>query len=147
MNAPAKTRRALVEHVHMRADVNAALQLLGRTLICAICDRRIGYVKVEDEAELVTLARLSREAHAKECRARQTEGAWHHDGAGLRCVWRPSSPGVNSIAARVIKRGVAWRYEVSVGYDRNCITGYCDTERKAQDMAEKKMRSVVAWGK
>lgn len=146
MNAPAKTQRGLVEHVHMRADRTADLQLLGRELSCAICNRKIGYVGVEDEADLVALANLSRDAHVKECRARVT-GEWHVEGEGLRCVWRQADGLRGKLSARVVKRGVAYRYEVSVGQDVKCITGYCDTQRQAQEAAVKKMRSVIAWGK
>lgn len=146
MNAPAKTKRGLVEHVHMRADRASDLRLLGRELSCAICGRKIGYVGVEDEADLIPLATLSRDAHVKSCRMR-VEGEWHVEGDGLRCVWRQADGLRGKISARVVKRGVAFRYEISVGKDRNCINGYCDTQRQAQDKAERKMRAVVAWGK
>lgn len=143
-----KTKRPLVEGVHVRARRDSRLRVLEYVVQCRQCEQRIGRVAVENEAMLESLANLSKASHIRNC-ASKVSGDWYADMGGMHCVWRASEPGSDKgkISARVMKRGVAWRYEINVGQERNCITGYAESEKKAMHAATGHMRSVVAWGR
>lgn len=143
-----KTKRPLVEGVLIRARRDSRLRLLEYVIQCRQCEQRIGRVAADNEAMLESLAKLSKAAHVRTCASKVT-GDWYADVGGMCCVWRASEPGSDKgkLSARVIRRGVAWRYEISVGHDRNCVNGYCDTEKKAMHAATGHMRAIVAGGR
>lgn len=70
-------------------------------------------------------------------------GEWRSITAGTsHVVYRDSDHGRPKLTAKVVKRGVAWRWTVGLGKSRNVRSGYATSETLAQAAANEAKRGL-----